>query len=546
MLVRRSSHAIFPIPFRDPDIPSKDAVGSKAHNLMRMSRCGLPVPPGFVISTDLCRAYLSDAASALEGLDEALEHALASLAEPGGRRFGDRRRPLLLSVRSGAAISMPGMMETILNIGLNRESLAGLVSMTGNPRLAQDCRRRLIQQFGEVVHHIPPARFEAKLAEVLADSHAVNIAELGTMDLKQLVAAFEAVFRTETGAAIPDDPRRQLREAIEAVLASWSSERARSYRALNHIPEDLGTAVTVQTMVFGNTGPDSGAGVGFTRSPASGEDALYVDFVANAQGEDVVAGRHRAAGLDELRRRAPAAYADLIKAKGELEHEFKDMQDFEFTVEHGRLLLLQARSGKRTPIAALRIAIDLVGGGLITTDEALATLDGLDLDAIEETRLQPPPGAAPLATGTSASVGVAVGAACFDPNRIESVKRSHGDVILVRHAAETEDIAALASASALLTVAGARTSHAAVVARQLGKPCIVGCTSVSIDPSGRFATVGGLRLDEGAFLSLDAAEGRIFQGQCGIVREKPAALITEIRRWSSPKCERKRVRRKRS
>lgn len=525
--------AIFRIPFEGATaaIPGKDAVGSKAHNLMRMAARGLPVPPGFVISTDVCRSFLSDGARALAGLDPALRRELEWLGSVTGRRFGDVKKPLLVSVRSGAAISMPGMMETVLNVGLNDATLSGLVRLTGNPRLAQDCRMRLVQQFGEVVHRIPAARFDDKISEAMAASQAASVAELATADLGQLSAAFAEIYEAAVGEPFPADVEVQLRAAVEAVLVSWSSERAKSYRKLNHIPDSLGTAVTVQAMVFGNLGATSGAGVGFTRNPATGSDELYVDFLASAQGEDVVAGRQRAAGLEDMQRRAPDAYRALVAAKNTLEREFHDMQDFEFTVEEGQLKLLQTRAGKRTPLAALRIARDLAAENIATRDEALRTLTGLKLDEIEETGIEVPAGHTPIMTGTPAGAGVAVGAAVFDPDRALELSHHKRAVILVRPTAETADIAALSASAGLVTARGARTSHAAVVARQLGKPCIVACSALSIDPSGRQATIGSEKVAEGDPISIDATTGQVFKGEYEIVRRRPLQLIGELRAW---------------
>jgi pyruvate,orthophosphate dikinase len=523
------------IPFEGPSalLPAKEIVGSKAHYLMRMAGRGLVVPPAFVIPTEASRDYMAHGAAALKGLDELLVRELAHLGMVAGRGFGDARRPLLLSVRSGAAVSMPGMMETVLNIGLDPPTLRGLVRMTGNPRLAQDCRRRLVQQYGEVVHVIAPARFEERLKAVLSERAAKEVGELDTTGFEQLAKAFEEVFETQTGQAFPEDPLVQLRSATEAVLRSWSSDRAVSYRKLNFIPDDLGTAVTVQAMVFGNLGPTSGSGVGFTRNPANGNDELYVDFLANAQGEDVVAGRHRASGLDELAHRAPPAHRALIEAKDVLEREFHDMQDFEFTVENGRLYLLQARAGKRTPLTALRIARDMVAKKIMSPTEGLATLAGLELDDIEETGWQASPGLTPIATGTPASIGVAVGAVAFDPERALQMARSCKAVILLRQTAETEDIEALARVTGLVAAEGARTSHAAVVARQLGKPCIVACSGLCIDLSGRRATLGSEQIAEGDRISIDASSGLVFKGELKIARRRPTELIAEIRSWQA-------------
>lgn len=525
------------IPFAGPksEIPSKDIVGSKAHNLMRMAACGLSVPPGFVIGTELCRAYLAKGASAIEGLGEVLQHELARMGEASGLGFGDPRRPLLVSVRSGAAISMPGMMETILNIGLNRTTLNGLVRMTGNPRLAADCRRRFIQQYGEVVERMAPTIFAGAEAACLDQDGAINLDELDTAGLNRLAESFERVFEAECGHRVPADPLRQIIAAVEAVLKSWASDRARIYRQINRIPETLGTAVTVQAMVFGNLGPSSGAGVGFTRNPANGRNELYVDFLANAQGEDVVAGRRTASGMDELRTRAPEAYEALAKAREILEREFSDMQDFEFTVEQGRFLLLQTRSGKRTPLAALRIACDLVEQELMAPAEALVRIADLDLDSIGEERLRIADGEMPLLSGTSAGTGVAVGAVVFDAERVSVVRQKSRNAILVRETAETGEIEALAAASALVTIEGARTSHAAVVARQLGKPCIVGCGAIRIDSSLRVAQFGTKTINEGDIVAIDGSTGEIYSGPHDVIRDRPSELLERVQAWRAAK-----------
>lgn len=525
---------VYRIPFDGPakELPDKELVGSKAHNLMRIARCGLPVPPGFVFPTQVCRDYLKHGAAALDGIDEILTRELDHLGSLTGRTFGDARRPLLVSVLSGAAISMPGMMETVLNIGLTAETLRGLVRMTGNPRLARDCRRRLVQQYGEVVHGIAPACFEGRVRTLLDARALTDMDDFDTDGLKELAAAFEQEFETRTGKIFPSDPLAQLKAAIEAVLRSWSSDRARIYRKLNGIPDDLGTATTVQAMVFGNLGPNSGSGVGFTRSPANGENELYVDYLANAQGEDVVAGRRRTSGLDELMRRTPEAYQALVGARDILEREFNDMQDFEFTVEEGRLIFLQSRTGKRTGLAALRIARDMVREKLIRSAEALARLDGIRLDEIEVTKLVPSAGMTPAAKGTPAGIGVAVGVVAFDPLRVAPLKRAGKTVILVRESAEAGDVAALADAAALVTIGGARTSHAAVVARQLEKPCIVACRGFSIDPCGRRGALGGEPIMEGDAVSLDGSTGEIFRGEIAVVRNRPIELLGEIQRWT--------------
>ncbi|MDX2202659.1 MAG: PEP/pyruvate-binding domain-containing protein [Hyphomicrobiaceae bacterium] len=522
-----------PSPSSATPVPDRSVVGSKAHYLMRMARRGLSVPAAFVLATDLCRAYMAHGREALQGLEALIAAEIEALGEATGRRWGDGKRPLLVSVRSGAPLSMPGMMETVLNVGLNRESQRGLLRMTGNPRLVQDCRRRLFAQFGEVVHGIPAGKLAAREAEILQQHAAADCDGLDSEGLGLLAEAFEELIVAETGAALPEDPTRQLMAAIEAVLRSWSSERARSYRKLNGVPDTLGTAVLVQTMVFGNLGPTSGSGVGFTRNPSDGSNAIYGDFLANAQGEDVVAGRRRAEDLATLQWRAPQAYAALMAARGELEAEFKDMQDFEFTVEEGRLLLLQSRPGKRTPLAAVRIAHDLVAEGKLAPAGGLALLGDLDLDGVRDTRLELPADAVALATGVSAGAGVAVGAAAFDPARVADLAAAGGPVILFCETAETGDIAALAEAAALVTAQGARTAHAAVVVRQLGKPCIVGCRSLQIEASRRSGVFGAVRLGEGDPVSIDGATGRIYAGAHAVACSRPERLIAQIRHWQA-------------
>lgn len=521
------------IPFEGGgELPSKEMVGSKAHNLMRMARRGLPVPPGFVLGTSLCRSYLSHGQAALAGLDRILERELEQLGTATGRRFGDPKHPLLVSVRSGAAVSMPGMMETVLNVGLTDATRRGLLRLTGNPRLAADCQRRLVQQFAEVVHGVEPARFDAILDATLGEQQASGVHELDSEALTELATAYRTAFQELAGAPFPSAPLHQLTASIEAVLRSWMSPRAGEYRKINAIPDDIGTATIVQYMAFGNAGPTSGSGVGFTRNPSDGSKALYVDFLANAQGEDVVAGRHNALGMAELEQRMPEAHALLTATTDLLEEEFGDMQDFEFTVEDGRLYILQARAGKRTPLAALRIATDLVQEGRITPKAGLALLKGIDLNAIESVELAPSADTAPLARAIPASIGVAVGAAVFDPGRVAAYKRMGKPIILLREQTETSDIQAFAEAEALVTAHGARTSHAAVVARQLGKVCLVACQALAIDGSGRRGTLGGVEINEGETLTVDGTTGCIFRGQIPMRRGKPKELVKLALSWS--------------
>jgi pyruvate,orthophosphate dikinase len=498
---------------------------------MLMTRHALPVPPGFALGTDLCRNYLAKGETALEGLDAVLSQELGRLGEITGRRFGDAKRPLLVSVRSGAAVSMPGMMETVLNVGLCETAVQGLVRLTGNPRLAFDCRRRLIQQYAEVVHGTPGKPFEELGAERLERDRIASPHELDTEALAEVAQASLEQFETLTGTPFPEDPEHQLRATVEAVLKSWSSPRAQTYRRLNGIDDNAGTAVLVQAMVFGNAGPTSGSGVGFTRNPANGSKMIYIDYLPNAQGEDVVAGRRNALGTDEMERRAPEVMSELLARAGVLERAFGDAQDFEFTVEDGRLYMLQTRSAKRTPLAALRIARDLVAEKMISPKEALARVEALDLDAIEISEIDIAGAPAPLARAVPASVGVVAGIAAFDPTRLRQLADRGRPLILLREFAETVDIEAVNASAALVTARGARTSHAAVVARQLGKICLVGCDTLEVDPSGRSCRFGSVVVEEGEPLTVDGVSGTIYRGALPIRHRKPDDLLAELKRW---------------
>jgi pyruvate,orthophosphate dikinase len=513
------------------DVPPPEAIGFKAHNLARMAALGLPVPPAFVLGTDWCAQ-----ARQLRRAD--WRDALAALTQASGLRFGDARRPLLLSVRSGAPVSMPGMMETLLNIGLCDATLPGLVRQTGNPRLAWDAYRRLVAGWGEVVWGLPAALFEADLAAVAgttaaaAGTQAGGEAERGLdfAELRELTRRHLATLQREAGRPFPQDPMDQLDGAIQAVFASWQGDKARQYRQIKGLPDSLGTAVTVQRMVFGNAGGTSGAGVGFTRHPSTGEPQPWVDFLFNAQGEDVVSGRRSARGHDELASVAPQVWAALIDATQVLETEFADMQDFEFTVEEGRLYLLQTRAGKRTPQAAARIALDLFDAGRLPLAQALQRTAGLDADSLALARVQGEDGisAEPLALAASACTGVACGEIALDEAR---ARRRHADgvpVLLLRAEAETGDIAALEVAQGLLTQRGARTSHAAVVARQLGKVCLVGCGTLQIDLAHRRVQIAGQGFAEGDVLTLDGNEGHVYAGTRRTVREADATLLARL------------------
>jgi len=529
----RSFEAVYRIPYDGvpAETPSKEVVGSKAHNLMIMAQQGLPVPPAFVFGVDLSRAFLDGGDTALDGLEKRLTEELDRLGALLHRRFGDARKPLLVSVRSGAAVSMPGMMETVLNVGLTAQAVRGLIRLTGNPRLAHDCRRRLIQQFAEVVHGADARIFEKLVADKLRAERLDDSCRLGSEAMAEIAAASLSAFEAALQLPFPEDPLEQLRATIRAVLASWSSERAVAYRRANGIDDRAGTAVIVQAMVFGNAGALSGSGVGFTRSPVDGSDALYIDYLPNAQGEDVVAGRRSALGTVELETRAPAAFLQLQSFKPVLERAFTDMQDFEFTIEDGRLYFLQCRSGKRTPLAALRIACDLVTEGLIDPATGLRHVEGLDLNSVGAEALVADDNAVLVARGVSASAGVASGVAIFDPTRISQIAARGAPMILFRNFAETADYQALRQVTGLVTAQGARTSHAAVVARQLGKVCIVGCRDLQIDDSGRGGRIGEHVLQEGDLLSIDGGDGSIYKGALPVRKERPDSLIAMVDSW---------------
>ena len=489
---------------------SVEQVGNKAYNLMRMSESGLPVPPAFVLTTDLCRSYDDNGRRLPPEVDELLRRGVAILEQATNREFGGSRRPLLVSVRSGAAVSMPGMLDTILNIGLNDVTLPGLLRATGDPTFVWDSYRRFIQTYAEVVDGCRSEPFGAVIADALAREGVPAVDELDVAALRIVVGHLQDVYHSITKHPFPQDPMEQLRNATESVLRSWFAPRAVDYRRLAKLDDRAGTAVVIQSMVFGNMGMNSGSGVGFTRDPASGEDHLYVDFLLNAQGEDIVAGRHTAGDSEELIAAVPGLAHQLQQVRKRLEALFHDAQDFEFTVEDGTLWMLQTRSAKRTPLAALRIACDLVDEGLIDPNTAVQRLDGYDLDTIATARLDT--NVAPIGCGIPAGNGVASGRAALS---VASARRLAGQgdpVVLIRGTATTDDIAGLAVCAGLVTTSGARTSHAAVVARQLGVVTVVGCRDMSIDTRGERVRFGEHEVAEGELITVDGDRGLVFAG----------------------------------
>jgi pyruvate, orthophosphate dikinase len=514
---------------------TREQMGSKAFNLSRMAGLGLNVPQAFVLPTSWCSP--GDAARGPLSQPE-LEHlagAVRQLELATGLAFGGERRPLLVAVRSGAPQSMPGMMDTLLNVGLNEETISGLLRLTGNPRLAWDSYRRLVRQFAEIVDGCDPHPFDQAATRVMRRDRVQSLADLDHRGLRDMASEFLEIHADLAGRRFPRAPMEQLAAAVEAVHRSWWSARAREYRRLNAIADVPGTAVTVQRMVFGNAGSTSGAGVAFTRNPASGENELYVDFAFNAQGEDVVSGRESPRESARLKGRMPAVVAALEGVRVKLEREFLDAQEIEFTVQEGELFLLQTRTGKRTPLAALRIAVEMVQAGLIDPAQGLRRLEGIDLDGLRETRRLPQAGGAPIAQGVGASLGVVSGRIALDLPAARSLAARGGPVILVRRDMSTDDVAGIAIAAGVLTAVGGRTAHAAVIARQLGKVCVVGCPGLRIEPDPRRIRLGERTLSEGDWVSLDGASGEVWAGKVAVDSVPPAALLEAVRGWRTRK-----------
>jgi pyruvate, orthophosphate dikinase len=489
----------------------KAVLGGKGANLAEMTNLGVPVPPGFTIAADQCVSYLEHG-GITDALRAEVQHALVRLETASGKRFGDADNPLLVSVRSGAAVSMPGMMETILNLGLNDVTVEGLAAASGNPRFAYDSYRRFLQMYADVVLGVSIHRFEQLLSTKRLTNGVSTDAELSADALRSLVGEYQQLVRSVTGADFPMDPQVQLWGAIEAVWKSWTLKKAIDYRKVNGISHTLGTGVNIVSMVFGNMGDDSGTGVAFTRDPSTGEHRFYGEFLVNAQGEDVVAGIRTPLHIDEMAQRLPGAYEQLLDTQARLERHFRDMQDIEFTVERGTLYLLQTRTGKRTTAAALQIALDMVSEGLISQREAVLRLQPNQLDQLLHRVIATTSQSTPIAVGLPASPGAASGVVVFDPDVAERRHQQGEQVILVREETTPEDFHGIVAARAVLTARGGMTSHAAVVARGMGKCAIVGCTAVEILPDQRSMRIGDVVIAEGDWLTLDGGTGRVFAG----------------------------------
>ncbi|MBA2686602.1 MAG: pyruvate, phosphate dikinase [Gemmatimonadaceae bacterium] len=489
----------------------KVQLGGKGANLAEMTNLGVPVPQGFTIACSECVSYLKTGKYS-DKLRAEVEGNIARLEEASGKKFGDAKNPLLVSVRSGASVSMPGMMETILNLGLNDRTVVGLARESRNARFAYDSYRRFIQMYSDVVLGVPASSFEHLLKAKRMTAGVETDADLSEDALRNLVEEYKALVRNTTKAEFPTNPQVQIWGAIEAVWKSWTLKKAVDYRKVNNIPEDLGTGVNVVAMVFGNLGDDSGTGVAFTRNPSTGERKFYGEFLVNAQGEDVVAGIRTPLGIEQMAAALPEAYTELLETQDRLERHYRDMQDLEFTVERGKLFLLQTRSGKRTAAAAIRIARDMVKEGLIDKKEAVKRVPAAEVEQLLHPIIDPAVNAEPIATGLPASPGAASGVAVFDPHSAEERAGFGEAVILVRDETTPEDFHGIVAARAVLTARGGMTSHAAVVARGMGKCAVVGCKEIEVDLEHRKFTVDGTEVHEGDWLTLDGATGRVFTG----------------------------------
>ena len=510
----------------------RDLLGGKGVGLAEMTALGVPVPAGFTITTDACRAYMASGGELPEGLTDEVAQHIAALESTAGKRFGDHDDPLLVSVRSGAAVSMPGMMDTILNLGLNDDAVAGLAKTTGNERFANDSYRRLIQMYGEVVDGVDGHRFEQALTDLKSARGAKQDVELSARDLAELVETFKQIYADDTGAPFPQDARAQLEKAVRAVFDSWDAPRAQVYRRTYDIPEDLGTAVNVVQMVFGNKGDGSGTGVCFTRDPATGEHRLYGEFLQNAQGEDVVAGIRTPEPIERMNELLPDAYAQLLETVRRLEEHYRDMQDIEFTVEDGTLFLLQTRTAKRTAAAALRAAVEMVDDGLISKEEAVARIDPAQLDQLLHPMIDPSADVHVVAKGLNASPGAASGAIVFDADTAEERGKAGESVILVRWETTPDDFHGMVQAAGILTAHGGLTSHAAVVARGMGTPCITGCEALHVDARAKTARLPGHELKEGDTITIDGGSGEVIVGAVPLVSPQLNDDFTSVLGWA--------------
>ncbi|MDD3364389.1 MAG: pyruvate, phosphate dikinase, partial [Syntrophomonas sp.] len=519
--------------FEEGRAEMKMVLGGKGANLAEMTRIGLPVPPGFTITAEACNEYLALNQEFPDGMVEDTFSALGKLEQKTGKKFGDKDNPLLVSVRSGAAVSMPGMMDTILNLGLNDESVQGLATLSGDERFAYDCYRRFIQMFGNVVLEMEHSSFDDIVEKYKRKLGLIFDYEIPAVELREIIGEYKGLVNQEKGFNFPQDVREQLIMAIKAVFSSWNNQRAIVYRRISKISDDLGTAVNIQCMAFGNLGEDCGTGVAFTRSPSTGVRELYGEFLVNAQGEDVVAGIRTPLPISQLKEGLPAVYQQFVDTCTNLENHYRDMQDIEFTVEKGILYMLQTRTGKRTARAAVKIAVDMVNEGLISKEEALMRVDPEQIDQLLHRQIDNSVQLEPIAQGLPASPGAACGKVVFEPNLAEKMAEAGEKVVLVRNETAPDDIHGIVHSQGVLTARGGMTSHAAVVARGMGKPCVCGCESIKIDSDGKMFSVNGLVVKEGDIITLDGATGKVMLGEVAMIEPTLSDEFETFLNWAN-------------
>ena len=520
--------------FKEGNADMRELLGGKGANLAEMTNIGLPVPQGFTITTEACTQYYEDGRQINEEIQAQINEYIGKMEEITGKKFGDKENPLLVSVRSGARASMPGMMDTILNLGLNEEVVETIAVQSGNPRWAWDCYRRFIQMYSDVVMEVGKKYFEELIDEMKADRGVTQDVELTADDLKELAGKFKAEYKEKIGEDFPSDPKEQLMGAVKAVFRSWDNPRANVYRRDNDIPYSWGTAVNVQSMAFGNMGDDCGTGVAFTRDPATGEKGLFGEFLTNAQGEDVVAGVRTPMHIKEMEQKFPEAFAQFVEVCKTLEDHYRDMQDMEFTVEHGKLYMLQTRNGKRTAQAALKIACDLVDEGMRTEEEAVLMIDPRNLDTLLHPQFDAKElkAATPMGKGLGASPGAACGKIVFTAEDAKAQGGAGEKVVLVRLETSPEDIEGMKAAQGILTVRGGMTSHAAVVARGMGTCCVSGCSEITMDEANKQFTLAGKTFHEGDFISIDGTTGNIYDGIIPTVDATIAGEFGRVMAWA--------------
>src|ERR1051325_5924973 len=510
----------------------KDLLGGKGAGLAEMTNAGLPVPPGFTITTAACNAYYASGQKFPERMWEQTLDAMKEGERARGKKFGDPSNPLLVAVRSGSKFSMPGMMDTVLNLGLNEETLRGLAALTSNERFAYDAYRGFVQMFGKIVLGVDGELFDHALDEAKRKAKAKQDTDLGAKELKQVCKEFKKIVKQQTGKDFPTDPYHQLEEAVRAVFRSWNGDRAKAYRQIEKIPDDLGTAVNVVTMVFGNMGNDSGTGVAFTRNPKTGAKELFGDYLTNAQGEDVVAGIRTPKHIDQLREDMPEVYDEFVQVAERLERHYKDMQDLEFTIERGKLWMLQTRNGKRTGPAAVKVAVDMAREGLIDERTAVMRVPAGDLDQLLHKMVDPKADVRILTQGIDASPGAATGRVVFTPQEAEALAAKGEPVILVRRETSPEDVRGMKAAQAILTSTGGPTSHAAVVARGWGKPCIVGAGEIAINYGKNEFSTNGFRVRRGDWITVDGTSGQVIEGEAPLIDPELGDDFKTLMQWA--------------